>query len=100
MDYRTLGHSGCAVSAYALGTMTFGVEADEAESHRQLDWFLQAGGTLVDTADTYGVGRSEEIIGRWFASRPEITDQVVLATKGRFPLDDDAPNGPGCPHVI
>ena len=96
MDYRTLGHSGCAVSAYALGTMTFGVEADEAEAHRQLDRFLEAGGTLVDTADTYGVGRSEEIIGRWFASRPaEITDRVVLATKGRFPLDDDAPNGSG-----
>jgi len=96
MDYRTLGHSGCAVSAYALGTMTFGVEADEAEAHQQLDRFLEAGGTLVDTADTYGVGRSEEIIGRWFASRPaEITDRVVLATKGRFPLDDDAPNGSG-----
>jgi aryl-alcohol dehydrogenase-like predicted oxidoreductase len=96
VDYRTLGHSGCAVSAYALGTMTFGVEADETEAHRQLDRFLEAGGTLVDTADTYGVGRSEEIIGRWFASRPaEITDRVVLATKGRFPLDDDAPNGSG-----
>ena len=95
MDYRTLGHSGCAVSAYALGTMTFGVEADETEAHRQLDRFLEAGGTLVDTANTYGAGRSEEIIGRWFASRPaEITDRVVLATKGRFPMDD-SPNGAG-----
>jgi aryl-alcohol dehydrogenase-like predicted oxidoreductase len=95
VEYRTLGHSGCAVSAYALGTMTFGVEADETEAHRQLDRFLEAGGTLVDTANTYGAGRSEEIIGRWFASRPaEITDRVVLATKGRFPLDD-APNGSG-----
>jgi aryl-alcohol dehydrogenase (NADP+) len=75
--------------------MTFGVEADETEAHRQLDRFLEAGGTLVDTANTYGAGRSEEIIGRWFASRPaEITDRVVLATKGRFPLDD-APNGSG-----
>jgi aryl-alcohol dehydrogenase-like predicted oxidoreductase len=95
VDYRTLGHSGCAVSAYALGTMTFGVEAEEAEAHRQLDRFLEAGGTLVDTADTYGAGRSEEIIGRWFASRAaEVTERVVLATKGRFPLDD-APNGSG-----
>src|SRR5215472_11816748 len=75
--------------------MTFGVEADEPEAHRQLDRFLEAGGTLVDTANTYGAGRSEEIIGRWFASRPaEIADRVVLATKGRFPLDD-APNGSG-----
>ena len=95
MDYRTLGHSGCAVSAYALGTMTFGAEAEEAEAHRQLDRFLEAGGTLVDTANTYGAGKSEEIIGRWFASRPaEVTERVVLATKGRFPLDD-APNGSG-----
>jgi aryl-alcohol dehydrogenase-like predicted oxidoreductase len=95
MDYRTLGRSGCAVSSLALGTMTFGVETAEPEAHRQLDRFLEAGGTLVDTADTYGAGRSEEIIGRWFASRPaEVTGRVVLATKGRFPLDDD-PNGAG-----
>jgi aryl-alcohol dehydrogenase-like predicted oxidoreductase len=95
VDYRTLGRSGCAVSVFALGTMTFGVETDEVEAHRQLDRFVEAGGTLVDTADTYGTGRSEEIIGRWFASRPaEVTGRVVLATKGRFPLDDD-PNGAG-----
>jgi aryl-alcohol dehydrogenase-like predicted oxidoreductase len=95
VDYRTLGRSGCAVSAFALGTMTFGVEAGEPEAHRQLDRFVDAGGTLVDTADVYGAGRSEEIIGRWFASRPaEVTGRVVLATKGRFPLDD-APNGSG-----
>ena len=69
MDYRTLGHSGCAVSAFGLGTMTFGVETDEPGAHGQLDRFVEAGGTLVDTADTYGNGRSEEIIGRWLASR-------------------------------
>ncbi len=95
MDYRTLGHSGCAVSALCLGTMTFGVETDEPGAHAQLDRFVAAGGTLIDTADTYGGGRSEEIIGRWLASRPpEITEPVVLATKGRFPLDD-SPNGSG-----
>jgi aryl-alcohol dehydrogenase (NADP+) len=95
MDYRTLGHSGCAVSVLALGTMTFVVETEEAEAHRQLDRFVESGGTLVDTANTYGAGRSEEIIGRWFASRPaEVTGRVVLATKGRFPLDG-APNGSG-----
>jgi aryl-alcohol dehydrogenase-like predicted oxidoreductase len=95
VDYRTLGRSGCAVSVFGLGTMTFGVETEEPEAHRQLDRFLGAGGTLVDTADTYGTGRSEEIIGRWFASRPaEVTGRVVLATKGRFPLDAD-PNGAG-----
>ncbi|MBV9207867.1 MAG: aldo/keto reductase [Actinobacteria bacterium] len=97
MDYRLLGNSGCAVSSLALGTMTFGVETDEAGAHQQLDRFAEAGGTLVDTADVYGGGRSEEIIGRWFASRPaDVTERVVLATKGRFPgAGDDSPNGAG-----
>ena len=95
MDYRTLGHSGCAVSNLCLGTMTFGTETDEQGSHQQLDRFIDAGGTLVDTADVYSDGVSEQIIGRWFASRPaEVTERVVLATKGRFPLDD-SPNGAG-----
>ncbi len=95
MDYRTLGRSGCAVSTYTLGTMTFGSETDEAGSFEQLDRFVEAGGTLVDTADVYSGGVSEEIIGRWFADRPpEVTDRVVLATKGRFPLTQE-PNGEG-----
>ena len=97
MDYRTLGYSGCAVSSLCLGTMTFGVEADETVAHQQLDRFLEAGGTLVDTADVYGGGRSEEIIGRWFARRPaDLTEPVVLATKGRFHFaGDNSPNGAG-----
>ena len=85
MDYRTLGRSGCAVSSMCLGTMTFGTETDEAGSHQQIDQFIEAGGTLVDTADVYSDGTSEEIIGRWFARRPaDVTERVVLATKGRF----------------
>ena len=97
MDYRLLGASGCAVSSLCLGTMTFGAETDEAGAHAQLDRFLEAGGTMVDTADVYRSGRSEEIIGRWLASRPaDLTDAVVLATKGRFPSQrTDAPNGAG-----
>ena len=75
--------------------MTFGVETDEAGSHEQLDRFLDAGGTLVDTADVYGGGQSEEIIGHWFASRPaDVTERVVLATKGRFAMGND-PNSLG-----
>jgi len=90
VDYRTLGRSGAVVSTLALGTMTFGAETDEAGAHAQLDRFLDAGGTLVDTADVYAGGRSEQIIGRWLAKQPaERRDQVVLATKGRFPM------GPG-----
>ena len=71
MEHRTLGRSGCAVSTLALGTMTFGNETDEAGSHAQLDAFVEAGGTLVDTADVYTAGVSEQIIGSWLAARPD-----------------------------
>ncbi len=94
MEYRLLGSSGCAVSALALGTLTFGNETDEAGSFGQLDRFTEAGGTLVDSADVYADGRSEEIIGRWLAARPGRRERVVLATKGRFPVDE-TPNGHG-----
>ena len=95
MDYRTLGNSGCAVSDLCLGTMTFGTESDEEVSHAQLDRFAEAGGTLIDTADVYSGGASEEIIGRWFAGRPaEVTEPMVLATKGRF-ASGAAPNATG-----
>ena len=89
MEYRTLGRSGTAVSTLTLGTMTFGAETSEKDSHAQLDAFVEAGGTLVDTADVYSTGTSEEIIGGWLASRPaEMREHVVLATKGRFPMGD------------
>jgi aryl-alcohol dehydrogenase-like predicted oxidoreductase len=94
MEYRLLGSSGCAVSALALGTLTFGNETDQATSFSQLDRFTEAGGTLVDSADVYADGRAEEIIGRWLAARPGRRDLVVLATKGRFPTDE-SPNGHG-----
>jgi aryl-alcohol dehydrogenase-like predicted oxidoreductase len=95
MRYRLLGHSGCAVSELCLGTMTFGAETDEAGSHEQLDVFVEAGGTLVDTADVYSAGVSEEIIGRWLAARPrDVTESIVIATKGRF-ATDPGPNGNG-----
>jgi aryl-alcohol dehydrogenase-like predicted oxidoreductase len=94
MEYRLLGSSGAAVSALALGTLTFGNETDEAGSFEQLDRFTEAGGSLVDTADVYADGRSEEIIGRWLAARPGLRERVVLATKGRFPTDE-TPNGHG-----
>ena len=95
MEYRTLGRSGCAVSTLALGTMTFGTEADEDASHAQLDTFVEAGGNLIDTADVYSDGVSEEIIGRWLGKQPAgIRSQVVLATKGRFAMGE-GPNDAG-----
>src|SRR3954451_7497797 len=75
--------------------MTFGNETDEDGAHAQLDRFLDVGGTLVDTADVYTAGASEEIIGRWLAKQSEeIRERVVLATKGRFPMAE-GPNGAG-----
>jgi aryl-alcohol dehydrogenase-like predicted oxidoreductase len=94
MEYRLLGFSGCAVSALALGALTFGNETSEADSFVQLDRFVSAGGTLIDTADVYADGRSEQIIGRWLASRAEARERAVIATKGRFPTTED-PNGHG-----
>ena len=95
MEYRTLGRSGCAVSTLALGTMTFGDETDEEGAHAQLDRFVAAGGTLVDTADVYSRGISEEIVGRWLGKQSgDVRDRVVLATKGRFPMGD-GPNDVG-----
>ena len=86
MHYRTLGNSGAVVSTYALGTMTFGAEADEATSHAILDSFVAAGGNFVDTADVYAAGASEEIIGSWLAAHPADSEQVVIATKARFAM--------------
>ncbi|MHA7190723.1 aldo/keto reductase [Arthrobacter sp. MDT2-16] len=89
MDYRKLGNSGTSVSHLALGTMTFGAESDEAASHAILSDYAAAGGNLIDTADVYTAGTSEQIIGRWLAKNPAERDRMVLATKGRFPMGDD-----------
>ena len=78
-----LGPGGPIVSRLALGTMTFGVETDERDAHRQLDTFVAAGGTFIDTADVYGNGESERIIGRWASGRGGV-DDLIVGTKGRF----------------
>jgi aryl-alcohol dehydrogenase-like predicted oxidoreductase len=94
MDYRRLGNSGTVVSAYCLGTMTFGAEADEAASHALLDDYFALGGNFIDTADVYSAGVSEEIVGRWLKARPVEAKQAVVATMGRFPMGK-APNDRG-----
>ena len=86
MQQRRLGDSGLVISSLALGTMTFGAESDEEGAHAQLDRFVEAGGTLIDTADVYSQGVSESMVGRWLQRRGR-TDDVVIATKGRFPID-------------
>jgi aryl-alcohol dehydrogenase-like predicted oxidoreductase len=81
------GGSGLGVSALCLGTMHFGTTVDERRAFAVLDRFTDAGGTFIDTANTYafwvpgGTGaESEELLGRWLASR-RARDRVVLATK-------------------
>ena len=83
----TLGSSGIEVFPLNLGGNTFGWTSDEAESHRVLDAFTEAGGNFVDTADVYSAwvpgnsgGESETIIGSWLAARGN-RDRVVIATK-------------------
>ncbi len=79
MEQRNLGRTGLRVSELCLGTMTFGDGDGEREAHRVLDTFVEAGGTFIDTADMYGRGVSEEVIGRWLKGRRR--DDLVIATK-------------------
>src|SRR5215211_8029221 len=91
MEYRQLGRSGLRVSALTLGTMTFGGggkfanvgSTDVDGARRQVDMCLDAGVNLIDTANVYSDGASEEIVGQALDGR---RDDVLLATKARFPM--------------
>ena len=78
MRYRSLGNSGLVVSVAGLGGNNFGRRLDIGATRVVVDAAMDAGITLLDTADSYGAGRSEEILGEVLAGR---RDQVVLATK-------------------
>lgn len=80
MQERHVGHSGLRVSRLALGTMTFGSQVDEITAEEQLTTFLDAGGTLVDTAPVYGDGACEELLGG-LLTKLDVRDRVVLASK-------------------
>jgi aryl-alcohol dehydrogenase-like predicted oxidoreductase len=88
MDTTSLGP--LTVSRLALGAMLMGGATPEAEAHRMLDRFLEAGGTLIDTADVYGDGRSEEVLAPWLAQH---RDEVVVATKLRMKVSDPPGSG-------
>ncbi|GAA3647221.1 aldo/keto reductase [Streptomyces chitinivorans] len=85
MKYTQLGRTGLKVSRLVLGTMNFGPQTEEADSHSIMDAALDAGVNFFDTANVYGwgenKGRTEEIIGNWFAKGGDRRDKVVLATK-------------------
>ncbi|MER5684620.1 MULTISPECIES: aldo/keto reductase [unclassified Streptomyces] len=96
MKYTQLGRTGLEVSRLVLGTMNFGPQTNEADSHAIMDAALDAGVNFFDTANVYGwgenKGRTEEILGTWFAKGGERRDKVVLATKvyGNMAADGDA----------
>jgi aryl-alcohol dehydrogenase-like predicted oxidoreductase len=89
MTYRPLGNSGLMVSTVGLGTNAFGSRIDAEQSRAVVEAALEAGVTLFDTADTYGRGASEEILGEALGKR---RDDIVLATK--FGMDMGGANGP------
>ena len=80
MQQRHLGASGLTVSRLALGTMTWGRDTDEHEARDQLEAYVEAGGTLLDTADVYADGESERVLGR-LLDDVVARDDVVVATK-------------------
>lgn len=80
MEKRQLGRSGLRVSRMALGTMSWGSDTDAEEAASQLVAFVDAGGTLVDTADIYGEGESERVLGSLLGDLVPRED-IVLATK-------------------
>ncbi|MFC4033613.1 aldo/keto reductase [Streptomyces polygonati] len=96
MEYTQLGRTGLKVSRLVLGTMNFGPQTDEADSHSIMDAALAAGVNYFDTANVYGFGdnkgRTEEIIGSWFAQGGDRRDKTVLATKvyGNMAAEGDA----------
>ncbi|MGH2466460.1 MAG: aldo/keto reductase, partial [Candidatus Limnocylindrales bacterium] len=85
MEERRLGRSGLSVSALGLGTNNFGTRLDEAGAREVLDAALDIGVTFIDTADSYGQGRSEELLGRLLGAH---RNEVVIATKFGSPMGD------------
>ena len=96
MKYRKLGRTGLDISVIGLGTMTWGLQNTQAEGFEQMDYALEQGVNFFDTAEMYAIppsaetfGKTETIIGNWFASRSN-RDKVILASKIA---------GPGLPWI-
>ncbi|MGW2341884.1 aldo/keto reductase [Streptomyces sp. NPDC001661] len=103
MKYTQLGRTGLKVSRLVLGTMNFGPQTDEAASHAIMDAAQTSGINYFDTANVYGwgenKGRTEEIIGTWFAQGGGRRDKTVLATKVFGNMGGDGPVWPNHDHL-
>jgi aryl-alcohol dehydrogenase-like predicted oxidoreductase len=97
-EYYTLGRTGLRVSRLALGAMTFGTDwgwGTDKEGARQLfNRYVEAGGNVVDTADLYTNGASEEWVGEFIRER-QLRDRIVLSTKFSYSAQPDNPNAGG-----
>lgn len=97
-QYFTLGRSGLRVSRLALGTMTFGTDwgwgADKNTARELFNTYIDRGGNLIDTADLYTNGASEEWVGEFVRER-QLRDRVVITTKFSFNADPANPNAGG-----
>src|SRR5690606_26420554 len=82
------GDGGPAVSASCLAALTFGAEAEGGTVCRLMDDYVGAGGNFIDTANVYSAGVSEEIVGRWLKTKPTGLRDLVITTKGRFPMGE------------
>jgi aryl-alcohol dehydrogenase-like predicted oxidoreductase len=92
MGLRPFGRTGLRVSPFALGTMEFGAKVDENEAARLLDRAVDAGVNVIDTANVYAAGRSEQIVGHLISRRRE---HLILATKFSVQTDEHDPNSGG-----
>lgn len=101
MKYTYLGRTGLTVSKMVLGTMNFGTRTPEEEAFRIMDKALEAGINVIDTANVYGEdgvldnlyrGKSEDIVGRWFAQDPGRREKIVLSTKVFMRMNDPRDN--------
>jgi aryl-alcohol dehydrogenase-like predicted oxidoreductase len=108
MEKRRIGGSGLEVAPLALGGNVFGWTADAKSSFAVLDAFVDAGGTMIDTADVYSAwvaghrgGESETVIGHWLERDPSKRSKVVIATKVGF-MTGLAPEtiGPACDESL
>src|SRR3954453_14062480 len=91
LQKRKVGSSDIEIAPLVLGGNVFGWTADEAAGFSILDAFVDAGGTMIDTADVYSAwvpghkgGESETVIGRWLKRHPAKRQRIVIATKVGF----------------
>ena len=83
-----LGSTGLKVSPFSFGTMTLGQPVNEKTSLELLDLVSDSGVNFIDTSNSYNAGHSEEIVGQWMDARNN-REQIVLATKVRYPVGND-----------